>query len=111
MSQFIKHLPYGEAVALVGQVDYLPGQVVSKTLVQNPAVGVTLFAIPGGEGISTHKSPGDAMVQILQGKAKITIDDKVHELDAGQCIVMPAGHPHALYAISSFKMLLTVIFQ
>lgn len=111
MTQFIRHLPYAEPMNLLEQVDYLPGQAVSKTLAQNDALDVTLFAVPAGEGIGARKSPGDAMVQVLQGKAIITIDGKPYEVDAGQSIVMPAGIPHALYAITSFKMLLTVIFQ
>lgn len=111
MGNFIKHLPYGEAMKLANQVDYLPGQVVSKTLVQNDAVGITLFAIPDGEGISAHKSPGDALVTLLEGEANITIDADKFEIKAGESIIMPAGHPHALHATTSFKMLLMVIFQ
>ena len=47
----------------------------------------------------------------LDGKGKITIDDTDYYLNAGECIIMPAGHPHAVYAVEKFKMLLTVVFD
>ncbi len=91
------------------QVDYQPGQVVSKTLAQNEALSVTLFAFDRGEEISTHKSDGDAFVTCLDGVGRITIDGVEHELTQGQSIVMPAGHPHAVYGKEQFKMLLVVV--
>ena len=106
----LKNIDYAKPVDLAAQVDYAPGQVTSKTLVQNPWVGVTLFAMSKGEGISAHKSTGDAFVTALEGRGKITIDDQSFELAKGQSIVMPAGHPHAVSALDDFKMLLVVVF-
>lgn len=96
-------------LVLKEQVDYQPGQVVSKTLAQNEALSVTLFAFDRGEEISTHKSDGDAFVTCLDGVGRITIDGVEHELIQGQSIVMPAGHPHAVYGKEQFKMLLVVV--
>ena len=110
MEQFIKNLDYSTVLNLAEQVVFLPGQVISKTLVQNKSVGMTLFAIPKGEGISAHKSTGDAFVQVLTGTCEIEIDDKHYEMGKGECIIMPAGHPHAVSAKDDFKMLLVVIF-
>ena len=100
----------GTFYPLAQQVDYLPGQVISKTLAQNSAFGLTLFAIDKGEEISAHRSTGDALVIALDGTGEITIDDTKHMLHAGECIVMPAGHPHAVRAPEAFKMLLIVVF-
>lgn len=111
MADFIKNIDFGKVLKLKDQVDYMPGQVVSKTLAQNDAFGMTLFAIPAGEGISAHKSPGDAFVYILDGSAHVRIDDEEFTLSKGECIVMPAGHPHGLSAVESFKFLLVVAFQ
>ena len=111
MENFIKNMEYAKALDLADQVSWLPGQVISKTLVQNAAVGMTLFAMPKGEGISAHKSTGDAFVYVLEGACEIEIDESHHELQKGQCIIMPAGHPHAVKARDDFKMLLVVIFQ
>lgn len=109
-AKHLKNIAYAKPVDLGAQVDYAPGQVTSKTLVQNPAVGVTLFAMAAGEGISAHKSSGDAFVTALEGRGRITIDDESFELAKGQSIVMPAGHPHAVSALDDFKMLLVVVF-
>ncbi|MDE5878544.1 MAG: cupin domain-containing protein [Desulfovibrio sp.] len=106
----LKNIAYAAPVDLADQVDYAEGQVTSKTLVQNPGVGITLFAMARGEGISAHKSSGDAFVTALEGRGQITIDDKTFTLERGQCIVMPAGHPHAVSALEDFKMLLVVVF-
>ena len=111
MGGTIKNIEIGQAVNLAAQVDWLPGQVTSKTLAQTPGAGLTLFAMPEGEGISAHKSTGDAFVLILEGSASITIDSEKYTVNKGECIVMPAGHPHALNAAEAFKMLLVVAFQ
>ncbi|MGD9559900.1 MAG: cupin domain-containing protein [Oscillospiraceae bacterium] len=110
MADFIKNLPKSEVLPLAAQVEYLPGQIVSKTLAQNAHHSLTLFAFDEGEEISTHASGGDAMVTVLDGTGKITIDGVDHQVAAGQCIVMPAGKPHALFAQERFKMFLVVIF-
>lgn len=86
------------------------GQVVSKTFAQNDAVSLTLFAFSKDEEISTHESDGDALVTILEGKARVTIDGKEFMLEEKESIVMPARKPHAIYAVEDFKMLLTVVF-
>ena len=110
MKDILRNIPKAEIVHLGDLVAYADGQVVSKTLVQNNGLGITLFAFANGEGISTHESKGDAMIVALDGKGRITIDGKNYELAAGDSIVMPASHPHAVYGIEPFKMLLVVAF-
>ncbi len=106
----LKNIDKAQTLVLKNQVAYQQGQVVSKTLAQNQALSITLFSFDKGEGISAHKSKGDAFVTCLDGKGKITIDDKEYFLTEGQSIVMPAGHPHAVYGEMQFKMLLVVVF-
>ena len=110
MKKFIKNIPHEAVIPLAAQVDILPGQVVSKTLAQNKAVSLTLFAFDKGEEISTHASSGDAFVHVLEGEGSFTVDGKLHAVKAGEALVMPAGKPHAVFASQPFKMLLTVIF-
>ena len=110
MKEPMKNIAKGEALILKEQVDYQPGQVVSKTLAQNDAVSVTLFSFDKGEEISTHQSGGDAFVTCLDGVGRITIDGVEYEVHEGESIVMPAKHPHAVYGKEQFKMLLVVIF-
>lgn len=106
----MKNISKAEILRLKEQVAYQLGQVVSKTLAQNSAVSVTLFAFDKDEEISTHESGGDAMVTCLDGVGRITIDGEVYMLHEGESIVMPAKHPHAVYGEEQFKMLLVVIF-
>ena len=110
MKEPMKNIAKGEALILKEQVDYQPGQVVSKTLAQNDDVSVTLFSFDKGEEISTHASGGDAFVTCLDGVGRITIDGEEFLLHQGESIVMPAGHPHAVYGQEQFKMLLVVVF-
>ena len=109
-TKFLKNIDAEEVLSLADLVDYAPGQVVSRTLVQNGAVSITVFSFDEDEEISSHSSDGDAMVTILEGKAIVTIDTLRHPLTAGQTIVMPAGIPHAVRADGPFKMYLTVVF-
>ena len=106
----LKNIEKSTVLALKEQVAYQQGQVVSKTLAQNDALSVTLFSFWKGEEIITHASGGDAMVTCLDGVGKITIDGQEYLLREGQSIVMPAGHPHAVYGQEHFKMLLVVVF-
>lgn len=91
-------------------VDYQEGQVVSKTLVQNQAVSMTLFSFDKGEEISTHASGGDAMVTVLDGTGRFTVGGEVFVLSEGETLVMPKDVPHAVYGQERFKMQLTVSF-
>lgn len=106
----MKNINKSEVLILKNQVAYQEGQVVSKTLAQNDAVSVTLFAFDKGEEISTHESGGDAFVTCLDGVGEITIDGINYELHEGESIVMPAKHPHAVRGKEQFKMLLVVVF-
>ena len=106
----IKNMEKSTVLTLKDEVAYQPGQVVSKTLAQNDALSVTLFAFDKNEEISTHESGGDAFVTCLDGVGRITIDGKEYLLREGESIVMPARHPHAVYGQEPFKMLLVVVF-
>ena len=107
---FIKNIDKSQVLTLKDEVSYQKGQVVSKTLAQNDALSVTLFAFDKDEEISTHESGGDAFVTCLDGVGRITIDGKEYILKEGESIVMPAKHPHAVYGQEQFKMLLVVVF-
>ena len=106
----MKNISMAEVLVLKDQIACQEGQVVSKTLAQNSAVSITLFAFSKSEEISTHESGGDAMVTVLDGVCRITIAGKEYRLDCGETIVMPAKVPHAVFGLERFKMLLTVVF-
>lgn len=91
-------------------VEYQEGQVVSKTLVQNDYVSMTIFSFDKGEEISTHAADGDAMVTVLEGKGRFTVGDEVFYVEEGETLIMPKDIPHAVYGEERFKMQLTVSF-
>lgn len=105
-----KNIDKKTKLVLSQQVDYQQGQVVSKTLVQNDAVSVTIFSFDKGEEISTHASGGDAMVTVLEGTGKFTIGGDVYILNEGETIIMPKGIHHAVFGEEKFKMILVVSF-
>lgn len=90
-------------------VEYADSSVVSKNVLKNDAGNVSLFAFDKDEGLSEHTAPFDALVQVIDGKAEITIDGKPYELGENDSIIMPANVPHALRAVEKFKMILTMI--
>jgi len=94
---------------LADLVAYQDQAVVSKTLIDKKTGTVTLFAFDAGQGLSEHTAPFDAMVQVLDGQADITISGQPFVVKQGEMIVMPAGAPHALKATVRFKMMLTMI--
>lgn len=97
-------------IELKDLVLYQEGQVVSKTLVQNDYVSMTIFSFDKGEEISTHAAGGDAMVTVLEGKGRFTVADEVFYLEKGETLIMPKDIPHAVYGEEKFKMQLVVSY-
>lgn len=110
MEKFIKNIEHEKVQKLADLVSAEKGQVVSKTLAQNKAVSITVFAFSKGEEIATHDSTGDAMVSVLEGVGEFTVGGVKHTVKAGEALVMPAKVPHSVYAPENFKWLLTVVF-
>lgn len=99
----------GKAVVPASLVEYEAGSVVSRTLVDRRSGTLTLFAFAAGEGLSEHTAPYDAVVQILEGEAELTIGGRAVKARAGEMVIMPAKIPHALRAKKRFKMLLVMV--
>ncbi|MCC7568488.1 MAG: cupin domain-containing protein [Candidatus Methanofastidiosa archaeon] len=99
----------GNVSTLADLIDYQAGSVVSRTIIDRDVGTVTLFAFDKGEGLSEHTTPFDALVYLVDGSAEITISGKRHKLSAGQMIIMPANEPHALRALTPYKMVLVMI--
>ena len=99
----------GKAVDTKTLVEYSADSIVSKTLIDTKAGTITLFAFDAGQGLSEHAAPYDAVVQIIDGDAEITIGGNAVRASEGNMVVMPANVPHALQAVNRFKMLLTMI--
>jgi quercetin dioxygenase-like cupin family protein len=94
---------------LADMVEYSADSIVSKTILDKPAGTITLFAFDKGQKLSEHQAAFDAVVQIIDGAAKLTINGKEKKVIAGQIIIMPGNIPHAVNAEEKFKMLLTMI--
>lgn len=106
-----KNIAKQEKLMLKDQVSYQDGQVVSKTLVQNDGVSMTIFSFDKGEEISTHAAAGDAMVTVLEGTGRFTVADTVYILNAGETLIMPKGIPHSIFGEERFKMQLVISYQ
>ena len=96
-------------VDLTSSIEYSSNSVVSRTLVDNKAGTITLFAFDEGQGLSEHSAPFDAVVQVLDGETTLTIGGNDVKVTSGQMVVMPANIPHAVHATRRFKMLLTML--
>lgn len=105
-----KNIEKKAKLELKNLVEYQDGQVVSKTLVQNERLSMTIFSFDKGEEISTHAAGGDAMVTVLEGKGKFTVADEVFYLEQGETLIMPKDIPHAVYGEERFKMQLIVSY-
>jgi len=101
--------PLTEATRMDGLVTYQEGAVVSRTILKKEKGTVTVFAFDKAQALSEHTAPFDALVQLLEGEAEVTIEGRAHRLESGEMIVMPANVPHALKAKERFKMVLTMI--
>ena len=104
-----RKLAAAKAHDLATLVKYSEGSIVSRTLAENKAGSLTLFAFDAGQGLSEHSAPYDAVVQVLDGAVELTFGGKAVQATAGQLVVMPANVPHAVKAATRFKMLLTML--
>src|SRR5262245_51315018 len=102
-------MPVARNVSLGELVSCQPGAIVSRTLLKKPTGSVTLFAFARGEALSEHTAPFDALVQVLEGEAEITISGKPLSAHAGEVVLMPANQPHAVKARTDVELLLTMI--
>lgn len=105
-----KNIEKQQKLLLKDLVEYMPGQVISKTLVQNDKVSMTIFSFNKGEEISTHAAGGDAMVTVLEGTGKFTVGGEEFILNEGETLIMPKDIPHAVFGQEKFKMQLIVSF-
>ncbi len=105
-----KNIEKQKKLKLKDLVEYQPGQVISKTLVQNDKVSMTIFSFDKGEEISTHAAGGDAMVTVLEGIGRFTVGGEVFVLHEGETLIMPKDIPHAVYGEEKFKMQLVVSY-
>jgi quercetin dioxygenase-like cupin family protein len=101
--------PKSEILEMAELVNYQEGSVVSRQITKADTGNVTLFAFDQDQELSEHTAPFDALVHILDGEAEIKISGKAFHLKMGEAIIMPANEPHAVRALSRFKMLLTMI--
>jgi len=98
-----------QVLKLKEAADYQEHSVVSREIIRKPSGTMTVFAFDEGEGLSEHTAPFDAVVYLLEGEAEIRIDGKPHSVKEGEMIIMPANKPHALKAVTAYKMLLVMI--
>ena len=98
-----------DVLNLSEMISYQEGSVVSKEIIKKQAGTVTLFAFDQGQGLSEHTAPFDALVNIIDGQAEVTISGKLLIVKEGEMIIMPANKPHSLKAVEKFKMLLVMI--
>ena len=109
VAQPSKEMPAAETVQLATLANYQEGSIVSRVLVGRQTGTVTLFAFDEGQGLSEHTAPFDALAHLIEGEAEITVSGKPLRTRAGEMVLMPAHQPHALKAVTRFKMLLTMI--
>jgi quercetin dioxygenase-like cupin family protein len=108
MSEVVKP-GFGQGVRVTSLVDVQPGAVVSREVISKPQGTVSIFAFDQGEGLSEHTAPFDALVHALEGKVQVNIGGVPHEVSEGEMIVMPANVPHAMTALTPFKMMLVLV--
>lgn len=102
-------MEHSKILSFTQDIEYANDGIVSKRILEKTTGNVSLFAFDKGQRLSEHSAPFDAMLQVLEGQAEITINKVPFKLGAGETIIMPANIPHAVLALEQFKMLLTMI--
>jgi len=100
---------FGKVINLASLVNYAEGTVASRMIISKKAGNITIFSFDENEGLSEHTAPFDAVVTILDGECEVWVAGQTFPMKTGDTIVFPANVPHALSAITKFKMSLTMI--
>jgi quercetin dioxygenase-like cupin family protein len=104
-----KGIASSQVTKLAELIGYQTGAIVSRELVKVPTGNITIFSFDEDQGLSEHKTPFNALVQVLEGEVEVSIEGKPHHVESGEIILMPANQLHALKALKQFKMILTMI--
>jgi len=99
----------GKVIGLDELVEYAEGTVASRMVINRRCGSVTIFSFDENEGLSEHTAPFDALVTILDGECEVWVAGQTYRMKTGETIIFPAGVPHALSAITRFKMSLVMI--
>jgi quercetin dioxygenase-like cupin family protein len=99
----------GKVISLKELVSYADGAVASRMIISRKAGNITIFSFDENEGLSEHTAPFDAVVTILEGECEVWVAGQTFQMKVGETIIFPANVPHALSAITKFKMSLTMI--
>lgn len=94
---------------ILDMIQYQDGAVVSRTILKSSSGSITLFAFDEGQALSEHTTPHDALIQIVEGEAEVTIAGTRYPVGQGEMVILPANQPHAVRAITRFKMVLTML--
>lgn len=105
----IAELEKAKVHIVVEIIEYMPNAVVSKTIIKKTTGNITVSSLDAGEELAEKISPFDNYVQIIDGAAELTINDKVYKLKLGEGIIIPAHTKHHFNANVQFKMISTVI--
>jgi len=100
---------HSKVLQLKDLVSYQEGTVASRMLINKKAGTITIFSFDEGEGLSEHTAPFDAVVTILEGECEVWIAGETFLVREGGSIILPANKPHAMSAVTRFKMMLTMI--
>jgi len=105
----LKGIASSQVTKLAELISYQTGAIVSRELIKGQTGNITIFSFDEGQGLSEHKTPFDALVQVLEGEVEVSIEGKPHHVGSGEIILMPAQKLHALKALKRFKMILTML--
>jgi len=100
---------FAKVIHLKDLVNYSDGTVASRMIISRKAGNITIFSFDENEGLSEHTAPFDAVVTILDGECEVWVSGQTYQIKEGDTIIFPANVPHALSAITKFKMSLTMI--
>jgi quercetin dioxygenase-like cupin family protein len=110
MEHFFKNIDFSKVYEMAELVGYSDGAVQSRTIVKEEKVNVSVFSFAAGEGLSTHKTNGDALLYVMDGVAGVKIGDaEMQNVSKGELIIMPKDVPHSIEALENFKMFLVIV--
>jgi len=89
--------------------EYVPHSTVIKTIINKITGQVTVSSVDTREDLIGKISPFDSLIQVIDGRAEVVLDDQCHLLHTGQAIIIPAHSSNVIRSNVRFKIISTVI--
>lgn len=94
---------------LAAEIEIQPEGTASRVLYKDEQVRVVVFAFDTAQHLIERSTPMAAIVQMVSGRIRLTLDGDPVELTPGSWVHVPPKMSHSVHALEPSVMLLSIL--